>query len=55
MKIGIHASATALLQHVEMMHTVQYYTGMTHTVQLHCPINAQIGPLDGQTDSRILL
>ena len=31
------------------------YTGMTLTVQLHCPINAQIGPVDNQSDSRILL
>ena len=28
---------------------------MTRTVQLHCPINAQIGPVDNQSDSRILL
>ena len=31
------------------------YTGMTRTVQLYCPINAQIGPVDNQSDSRILL
>ena len=30
------------------------YTGMTRTVQLHCPISAQIGPLDNQSDLRIL-
>ena len=28
---------------------------MMCTVQLHCPINAQIGPIDNQSDSRILL
>ena len=26
------------------------YTGMTLTVQLYCPINAQIGPVDNQSD-----
>ena len=45
MTIGTQSSATALIQRVQM----------TCTVQLHCPINAQIRPVDNQSHSRILL
>ena len=55
MKIGTHSSATALLQRGQAGRVLSNYTGMTRTVQLHCPINAQIGLVDNQSDSRILL
>ena len=45
MKIGTHSHATAPLKRAQMM----------RTVQLHCPINAQIGPVNNQSDTRMLL
>ena len=46
MKIETHSSAAApQIQRAQM----------TSTVQLHYPINDQIGSVDNQSDSRILL
>ena len=51
MKIGTHSRATALLQRAQMTRTVQLHR---HDVygQLHCPISAQIGPVDNQSTNQ---
>ena len=51
MKIGTHSSAIVLRK----WRVLSNYMGMACPVQSHCPINAQMGPVNNQSVSRIFL